>query len=346
MNIGGVQTTVHAFASRLNTMKLHQPSIGWYNFPTLSVFTILDRLLAGPHRDLRYIISSQPVLDLGCGDGDLTLLLSHLGFDVDAVDNPGTNANRMEGVRYLTQLVSSPAQVHERDLDRLAALPRPRYGLGIFLGVLYHLKNPFHALEQLAATCEYVLISTRVVDGAQPTAYLVEPGELNADPTNYWLLTPTALTRLLKRAGLEPIATTREGATGDADAGLRDGRMYVLAKTKLASPVRLLDGWHAEEPTGFRWTARRFSFAGPPASRFRLKFVSTLDAITLSGPGLPTQTFKGAGEHTYEAGLPGGGVAIELDRAFTPPPPDRRQLGIAVACDGGISLSGSPCGGT
>lgn len=340
MDVGALLPRVHEFASRLYTTKAQIRDVHWYEFPTLAVFETLDRLLTGPYRDLRYLISSQPVLDLGCGDGDLTLLLAHLGFAVDAVDNPGTNANRMEGVRRLTRLVDSPASVYECDLDRLAALPHAHYGLAIFLGVLYHLKNPFFALEQLAGVCEFALVSTRIVDGSQPTAYLVEPGELNADPTNYWLLTPAGFERLLRRAGFAVIATTRAGAVGNADAATHDGRMYALVRSRLAAPVRLLEGWYFEEPSAFRWTSRRFSFAVPPGSRrLRLSFVSTMNEVTLSGDGLPAQRFPGAGEHVYEAELASEQVTIELDRTFTPAPPDRRELGIAIATQGGIAVT-------
>ena len=351
MDVGALLPRVHEFASRLYGMKDHAAGAGisWYNFPTLAVFSTLDRLLTGPHRDLRYLISSQPVLDLGCGDGDLTLLLSHLGFDVDAVDNPGTNANRMEGVRYLTRLVDSPARVYECDLDRLGTFPRRRYGLGVFLGVLYHLKNPFIALEQLASACEYALISTRVVEGPQPTAYLVEPGELNADETNYWLFTPVGLARLLRRAGFEVVSSVREGATSDADAALADGRIYVLARsTRVApSPVRFLAGWHAEEPAGFRWTSQRFSFTGPAhVTRLTLSFVLTMDHVTITGTAdghsLPAATFTGPGDHKYAVDLqPSAETALELnlDRTFQPPAPDRRELGIAIAQAGGVHFT-------
>jgi tRNA (mo5U34)-methyltransferase len=351
MDIAALLPVVHKFASELNMTKHHAPAgISWYNFPTLGVFTILERLLTGPHRDLRYLISSQPVLDLGCGDGDLTLLLSHLGFDVDAVDNPGTNANRMEAVRYLTQLVNSPARVHECDLDRLQALPRPHYGLAVFLGVLYHLKNPLFALEQLASSCDYALISTRVFEGAQPVAYLVEPGELNADATNYWLLTPNAFERLLRRAGFEVVSTHREGAIGDADAALADGRMYVLARSLRppASPIRLLSGWYAEEPSAFRWTGPSFSFTGPAgATRLTLRCRSLVERLTISGTAhgrpLAPAIFTGAGEHEHTFPLePGAGiptVELALDHTYRPPAPDCRELGIAIATDGGLRFS-------
>ena len=351
LDIEELLPVVHEFAGHLNMTKLQAADAGihWYNFPTLGVFTILNRLLTGPHRDLRYLISSQPVLDLGCGDGDLTLLLAHLGCDVDAVDNPGTNANRMAGVRYLTHLVKSPAGVHECDLDRLTALPRPHYGLAVFLGVLYHLKNPFFALEQLASACDYALVSTRVIDGEQPIAYLVEPGELNADATNYWLLTPNGFERLLRRSGFEVVSSVREGAVGDADAAGADGRMYVLVRSLRPRPseVRLLDGWFAEEPAAFRWTATRFSFTGPAgATRLTLRFVLTMERVAITGTAngspLPPAEFQGAGEHEYTVSLESSAlpaIELQLDHCFRPPSPDQRELGIAVARDGGIGFA-------
>jgi hypothetical protein len=61
---------------------------------------------------------------------------------------------------------------------------------------------------------------------------------------------------------------------------------------------------------------------------------------------LGAQTFRGEGEHVYAAALPPlvstpppypietvGALRIDfaLDRAFEPPPPDRRELGVQVS---------------
>ena len=40
-----------------------------------------------------------PVLDIGCGDGDLSYLLASLGCDVTAIDLPASNFNWMTGVQ-------------------------------------------------------------------------------------------------------------------------------------------------------------------------------------------------------------------------------------------------------
>jgi hypothetical protein len=44
----------------------------WYPYETLSAFDHLDRLLTGSHRFLLDLAEDQPILDLGCQDGDLS----------------------------------------------------------------------------------------------------------------------------------------------------------------------------------------------------------------------------------------------------------------------------------
>lgn len=68
----------------------------------------------------------------------------------------------MQGVKLLKEVLSSSVQIHEVDLDSQFSLPEKNYNLAFFLGILYHLKNPFYALEALSKSARYCLISTRI----------------------------------------------------------------------------------------------------------------------------------------------------------------------------------------
>ena len=122
----------------------------WYPWRTLSPIQLLDREIGMDVEALNRMIGPDPVLDLGCGDGDVAFFLESLGARVDAVDNAPTNYNRMEGVRTLKRVLGSNIGIHTADLDSRPALPGANYGLAVMLGVLYHLKNPYLALETLA----------------------------------------------------------------------------------------------------------------------------------------------------------------------------------------------------
>jgi tRNA (mo5U34)-methyltransferase len=101
------------------------------------------------------------------------------------------------------------------DLDVLGA-----FDVVLYLGVLYHMRNPLGALERLArVTRDLAVIETAgiIVPGREQHA-LCEfyPGaELGNDPTNWWAPNPTALQALCLAAGFrkaEVIARPPEAA--------------------------------------------------------------------------------------------------------------------------------------
>jgi tRNA (mo5U34)-methyltransferase len=99
--------------------------------------------------------AAKPVLDIGAADGALSFFLESLGYRVEAWDHSGTNMNRMQGLRSLAQVLGSQVHIQDVDLDGRFEITR-RYGAALFLGTLYHLKNPFYALETLANTRDFV----------------------------------------------------------------------------------------------------------------------------------------------------------------------------------------------
>ncbi len=167
------------------------------------------------------------------------LPLSIAGCDVDFLDNAVTNFNDCEGIRRTAALLGRPQKLIERDIDRGFELDRD-YDLAIFLGTLYHLRNPALALVRLAQRCSRALISTRIMshlpDGrnveATALAYLLDTREANDDPTNYWIFSPAGLERLLKRCGWRVQHTHRVGEVGRSNPvdNSADERMFVFCE--------------------------------------------------------------------------------------------------------------------
>ncbi len=216
----------------------------WYLYDSLVNFYVIQHLLQGEWRSLEKLAGDGPIADLGCADGAVAFFLEWLGLDVEAGDNPRFNMNRMQGVRALKKKLGSRIEVFESDFDGDFHTPRDRYGLALFLGVLYHLKNPYSALEKLAGKAEYCIVSTRVArktpDGAirfadQPMAYLLAEGETNNDVTNYWIFSETGLKRILGRTGWEVLAWTTVGDEEGSDPvrAEADERAYALLRSKL-----------------------------------------------------------------------------------------------------------------
>ncbi|MGC9970064.1 MAG: methyltransferase domain-containing protein [Bryobacteraceae bacterium] len=337
----------------------------WYPYDTLSAFDHLDRLLTGRHRLLLELAEDQPILDLGCQDGDLSFYFESLGCEVHAVDLPDWNYNQMRGVARLREALQSRIQVHQVDLDTQFRLPNHTFGLALFFGVLYHLKNPFQALEILASRVRYCLLSTRIAQVTpgpgiriqdQPLAYLLSPGETNNDKTNYWIFSEEGLRRLIQRSGWQLCEFMTIGCTRDSDpvSGDRDERAFCLLRSTAGGDGRmeLLSGWHRLEHDCYRWTERRFSVrlkapAPELAAKLRLRFyippntLDTLGPITLSaevnGVSLSPRTYASAEEQVYSADVPAAAltgtralVEFALDKAVPPSAEDNRELGVVV----------------
>ncbi|MGO8971232.1 MAG: methyltransferase domain-containing protein [Myxococcaceae bacterium] len=245
MEIRQVLPKVERFSKQLKEIKsnLAPPSF-WYPYGSLSNFQILEQFLTGRNRDLAELAGGAPIADVGAADGDVAFFLESQGFTVDIVDNGPTNNNGLAGARKLKEALRSQVAIHEVDLDSQFQLPRKSYGLILFLGILYHLQNPFYALKELAKSTRYALISTRIARGTAdrqvlfeqvPIAYLLGPTECNNDSTNYWIFSYAGLNRILERTNWEVLDAGRFGSTGYSDPASGDGdeRAFLLVRSRV-----------------------------------------------------------------------------------------------------------------
>jgi tRNA (mo5U34)-methyltransferase len=217
--------------------------IPWYPYDILSSLVHINGTLSGENRDLGRLAQGLPVADIGAADGDLAFALEALaGWQIDIIDTATTNMNGLRGARALRDHLGSHVRVYDIDLDRQFTLPRERYGLVFLLGILYHLQNPYYTLRELASRSSYCLLSTRVARFAGsartpiadlPVGYLVAPDETNNDATNYWILSPTGLERLVERAGWTILDRANVGNTIASDPATpeNDERMFVLLRS-------------------------------------------------------------------------------------------------------------------
>jgi 2-polyprenyl-3-methyl-5-hydroxy-6-metoxy-1,4-benzoquinol methylase len=322
-------------------------------------------MLQQDRRDLVTLAGAGPVLDIGCGDGDLSFFFESLGCRVKAIDHPATNYNRTLGFRTLGAALGSSVELEVADIDAGLNLRERTFGLALCLGVLYHLKNPFGFLENLARHVRHCLLSTRIAQvtvcgtamAEEPVAYLLNPTETNHDPTNYWIFSEAGLRRILDRTGWDlcDYASTGFEKGSDPARADRDQRAYCMIRSKLADPwldADLDGGWHAMEDDSWRWTERVFAVwlawgadVGSHTLRFRFtlpdEIVKKLGPVRLqaavNGACLAGCEYGSPGEHTYtqpipSAALTGERVSIrfELDKALGPPESDGRELGVQV----------------
>jgi len=357
--------------SRLLTAAKQEPlpsAQSWYPYDSMASIDHLTPFFRQHFADFQRALHAGPVIDFGCGDGDIPLFFASLGCDVVAADNPPNNHNWMTGVRTLRERLNLPLRIFEVNADAATELPGATYGLAISLGVLYHLKNPYLALETLAKQARYLILSTRVADVTksgvpmrdEPLAYLLDHRETNNDPTNQWICSPTGLERLAKRSGWRIIDRLRVGCAEDANPTDldKDARMFVFMRSQfLSAPatIKLLDGWTEQAGHQWAWTLKRFSFdvtlldaLRPP--KFLLQFNVTDDmaaaspvqmSCTINGIPASTQTFSGPNEHLFEADLPASvdhtkpmRFEFAVDHNFKHSDP--RDLGVVMPFSGAI----------
>lgn len=325
----------------------------WYPYDSLAN---LPRMAALLPDQLLEPLKTLPAADVGCGDGDVAFFLEALGFQVDAVDYPATNYNKMEGVYQLRKWLASSITITQSNIDRNLTMPSPRYGLALSLGLLYHLRNPFQFLDTLAERSLYCLLSTRVTSAlpglagdasAVAAAYLSGSDEINDDPTNFWFFTPAGLERLFARTNWRVTAKLATGAAS-GDTGASDARAFYLLESALGTvnSVSYLSGWHELEYETFRWSAERFTlWPRRPARRLTLRFhIPELAApslpLTLTSTAGEPRLYSEPGQHTYECAAPNGTIEFTAQYARPLAGGDERSLGVLAhwTSEGAASL--------
>lgn len=245
MNISEIKKSALQFDKEIEKLKKenHNSKFGWYPYGSMNNFIHLDNLLSEENRDILNPNTIKSIADIGSADGDNSFFLEKLGFDVDIIEYALTNFNSLQGAKLLKKVLKSNVQIYEIDLDSQFNLPS-KYDLVFFLGILYHLKSPFYALETLAKSCHYCLLSTRVIKYAPDRktniskysfAYLVDSTETNNDATNYWMFTTPGLKRICHRTGWEIVDYITVGNTKNSDPVTKNGdeRAFCLLKSNI-----------------------------------------------------------------------------------------------------------------
>ena len=227
------------FETELRAHKAGRPDIPWYPHDTLNNLRHLAPLITPELDDL--FRGGRRFADVGGADGDLAYYLESRGNSADLIDFGPTNFNNLRGVRAMRELRSSSLAIHEVDLDAQFHIDG-QYDLIFFMGILYHLKNPFYALEHLALHTRYATLSTRVARrfkaggpdvASHSAAYLVSPQESNNDATNYWIFTQLGLARLLDRCGWDVVSWRRVGSEdSNPQDGDHDERVFCAIRSR------------------------------------------------------------------------------------------------------------------
>ena len=161
MDIRKILKRADKFEERLDAVKRESPDVKSYFGDIIANIEAFVGLLKGNNREIFGEFTGGHVADIGAADGDVAFFLETLGYQCDIIDFPDYNFNNMRAAYHLKEALKSHVSIYEIDLDKRFELPR-RYDAVIFLGTLYHLKNPFFALETLAQNTRFCFLSSRI----------------------------------------------------------------------------------------------------------------------------------------------------------------------------------------
>lgn len=160
-------------------------------------------------------LRGKTIIDVGAWDGFFSFVCKRQGAQrVLATDqwawdhSPGGN----QGFLTARELLASNVEHLKIDVFELSPATVGTFDIVLFLGVLYHLQDPFMALRRLREiTRDFILVETHVVSYLEqehvPVMEFYETNELNNDSTNWWGPNLTCLHRMMRAAGFPRIET-------------------------------------------------------------------------------------------------------------------------------------------
>ena len=142
-------------------------------------------------------LNGRRVLDLGCADGFFSIELARLGANVSAVDGAGRMVKRL---RWAAKKLGVDVNARVGTVEEISG----SYDFILFIGVLYHLKNPLLGLERVAALADNMLIETTVAEGEEPYLWFKPPQE-GVHHIPKWFPTLSCLEAMLRFVGYSDI---------------------------------------------------------------------------------------------------------------------------------------------
>ena len=153
-------------------------------------------------------VRQKSVLDIGAWDGFFSFEAERRGaakvLSTDHFSWSGPGWGTKQGFDALHTALNSRASSVDVDVFDLNPHLHGRHDVVLFLGVLYHLKDPYGGLEKAAAmTREVLVIETETVFNFMddPVMRYFRGAEMNNDDTNFWVPNLECLRRMVTDLG-------------------------------------------------------------------------------------------------------------------------------------------------
>ncbi len=164
-------------------------------------------------------LAGETVLDIGTTNGGVAFELERRGAGrVLAVDILDAD---VFGFNAIKELLGSRAEHLQASVYELPEILEEQFDHVLFMGVIYHLRHPLLALDNVRRlTRGFAYVESAICDAELPqitgesAARFYRRGELAGDPTNWFAPTSAALGDWCASCGLEPFHATSwpEGA--------------------------------------------------------------------------------------------------------------------------------------
>ncbi|MEO0796929.1 MAG: DUF1698 domain-containing protein [Verrucomicrobiota bacterium] len=157
-------------------------------------------------------LTGKSVLDIGCWDGFFSFSCEQRNAKrVLATDHFAWSDacwGSRECIDFAHAALGSSAEIMEATPQELTPERVGKFDLVLYLGVLYHVKNPLKEIEHVAQLCDEMLVLETLVDhlNIKDASAAFYPGkECNGDPTNWWGPNPACVIGMLKAAGFSRV---------------------------------------------------------------------------------------------------------------------------------------------
>jgi tRNA (mo5U34)-methyltransferase len=187
-------------------------------------------------------LRGRSVLDIGCWDGFYSFEAERHGANVTSVD-----CWRPDNFFKAREALKSRAEFHELSVYEVTKARLGSFDIVFFLGVLYHLRHPLLALEQVCeVTRDFAIIETHVIDDIFPTEHPVmefyEFDDLGGQYDNWWGPNVECLTRMARSAGFARVELLRREATR---ATIKAHRRWNDKPLQVSSSLQIRDVFNA-----------------------------------------------------------------------------------------------------
>ena len=160
-------------------------------------------------------LHGKTVLDVGCWDGFYSFECEKRGASkVLATDHYVWSAFGKQGFLTAKEILNSDVEHIDIDPLDISTETVGTWDIVLFLGVLYHLKDPMSVLERMARVTKHLLVvESHIINIPRfnniPLAAFYEHDELNDDPTNWWGPNLKCLTQMVRSAGFPSVEIKR-----------------------------------------------------------------------------------------------------------------------------------------